>query len=67
MDVLADILASLHLTGGVVLDAETSGDWCLSSQFTPEDCAQIARILRAEALSVAQAPEPETLSPPVIQ
>ena len=38
MDVLADILASLHLTGGVVLDAETSGDWCLFSQFTAEDC-----------------------------
>lgn len=42
-------------------------DLRLPLTFTPEDCAQIARILRAEALSVAQAPEPEALAPPVIQ
>jgi pimeloyl-ACP methyl ester carboxylesterase/AraC-like DNA-binding protein len=39
MDVLTDILGSLRLTGGVVIDAETHGDWCLVSQFTNEHCA----------------------------
>jgi pimeloyl-ACP methyl ester carboxylesterase/AraC-like DNA-binding protein len=39
MDVLDDILASLRLTGGVVVDARMRGDWCLISQFTPEHCA----------------------------
>ena len=38
VDVLADILSSLRLTGGVVIDAEMRGDYCLESQFTPEDC-----------------------------
>jgi pimeloyl-ACP methyl ester carboxylesterase/AraC-like DNA-binding protein len=38
MDVLTDILSSLRLTGGVVIDAETSGDFCLLSRFTDEDC-----------------------------
>ena len=40
MDVLADILDSLRLTGGVVIDAEASGDYCLLSRFTEEDCRQ---------------------------
>ena len=39
MDVLADILASLRLTGGVVIDAEAHGDFCFESQFTPDDWA----------------------------
>jgi pimeloyl-ACP methyl ester carboxylesterase/AraC-like DNA-binding protein len=39
MDVLDDILGSLRLTGGVVMDARGHGDWCLISQFTPERCA----------------------------
>ena len=38
MDVLTDILGSLRLTGGVVIDAETSGDFCLLSRFRDEDC-----------------------------
>jgi pimeloyl-ACP methyl ester carboxylesterase/AraC-like DNA-binding protein len=38
MDVLTDILASLRLTGGVVIDAETRGDFCLLSRFTDDDC-----------------------------
>ena len=38
MDVLSDILGSLRLTGGVVIDAEASGDYCLLSQFRDEDC-----------------------------
>ena len=40
MDVLTDILGSLRLTGGVVIDAETSGDFCLLSRFRDEDCAR---------------------------
>ena len=39
MDVLGDILSSLHLTGGVVVDARAAGDWCMISQFTAEHCA----------------------------
>jgi AraC-like DNA-binding protein len=40
MDVLDDIMRSLRLTGGVVVDARLAGDWCLISQFTPEHCAR---------------------------
>jgi AraC-like DNA-binding protein len=39
MDVLTDIFGSLRLTGGVVIDAALTGDFCLLSQLTPEDCA----------------------------
>ena len=39
MDVLDDILGSLRLTGGVVIDAELTGDYCLLAQFTPDHCA----------------------------
>ncbi|MES2433860.1 MAG: DegT/DnrJ/EryC1/StrS family aminotransferase [Pseudomonadota bacterium] len=35
--------------------------------FSVEDCAQIARIIRAEALVVGQGPEPEVVVLPVIQ
>jgi pimeloyl-ACP methyl ester carboxylesterase/AraC-like DNA-binding protein len=38
-DVVSDILSSLRLTGGVVIDAEMRGDWCMMSQFTNEHCA----------------------------
>ena len=38
LDVLTDILGSLRLTGGVVIDAETSGDFCMLSRFRDEDC-----------------------------
>ena len=37
MDVLADILSSLRLTGGVILEGEARGDWCVSSRMQPED------------------------------
>jgi pimeloyl-ACP methyl ester carboxylesterase/AraC-like DNA-binding protein len=40
VDVLGDILSSLHLTGGVVVDARCAGDWCMISQFTAQRCAQ---------------------------
>jgi pimeloyl-ACP methyl ester carboxylesterase/AraC-like DNA-binding protein len=39
MDVLDDILASLRLSGGVVIDAEFTGDYCVRAQFTPDHCA----------------------------
>src|SRR4051794_23153710 len=39
MDVLDDILGSLRLTGGVVIDAELSRDFCVHAEFTPNHCA----------------------------
>jgi len=39
MDVLTDILGSLRLTGGVVIDGEFSGDFCVNAEFTPDHCA----------------------------
>src|SRR4051812_6300441 len=39
MDVLDDILRSLRLTGGVVVDCRARGDWCMVSQFTADHCA----------------------------
>jgi AraC-like DNA-binding protein len=39
MDVLDEILCSLRLTGGVVIDGEFSGDFCLLAQFTPSHFA----------------------------
>ena len=39
MDVLSDILGSLRLTGGVVIDADLHGDFCVRAQFTLAHCA----------------------------
>jgi AraC-like DNA-binding protein len=39
MDVLDEILGSLRLTGGVVIDAEFTGDYCVRAEFTPAHCA----------------------------
>ncbi|MFL6725539.1 MAG: cupin domain-containing protein [Sphingomicrobium sp.] len=39
LDVLDEILRSLRLTGGVVIDAEFSGDYCVRAEFTPSHCA----------------------------
>ena len=39
MDVLDEILTSLRLTGGVVIDGEFSGDFCVHAEFTPNHCA----------------------------
>ena len=41
MDVLGDILASLRLTGGVILEGEARGDWCVSSKMQAEDVAAL--------------------------
>ena len=35
MDVLDEILGSLRLSGGVVIDGEFSGDFCVNAEFTP--------------------------------
>jgi pimeloyl-ACP methyl ester carboxylesterase/AraC-like DNA-binding protein len=48
MDVLDEILSSLRLTGGVVIDGEFSGDFCVVAQFTPHHFAPFF-------------PQPETL------
>jgi pimeloyl-ACP methyl ester carboxylesterase/AraC-like DNA-binding protein len=39
MDVLEEILSSLRLTGGVVIDGKFSGDFCVLAQFTPDHFA----------------------------
>jgi len=39
MDVLDEILSSLRLTGGVVIDGEFSGDFCVHAEFTPKHFA----------------------------
>ncbi len=39
MDVLDEILSSLRLTGGVVIDGEFSGEFCVLAQFTPQHFA----------------------------
>jgi pimeloyl-ACP methyl ester carboxylesterase/AraC-like DNA-binding protein len=48
MDVLDDILCSLRLTGGVVIDGAFTGDFCVLAQFGPDHFAPFF-------------PEPETL------
>ena len=35
MDVLDEILGSLRLSGGVVIDGEFTGEFCVSAEFTP--------------------------------
>lgn len=42
MDVLTDILDSMRLSGGVVVDGSTRGEWCLLSHFNDEDKARMA-------------------------
>ena len=39
MEVLTDILGSLRLTGGVVMDGRLTGEFCVLSHFTPDHCA----------------------------
>ena len=39
MDALDEILSSLRLSGGVVIDGEFSGDYCVLAQFTPDHFA----------------------------
>jgi AraC-like DNA-binding protein len=37
MDPLLDLLRAMNLTGGVVLDAELSAPWCVTSRVEPQD------------------------------
>jgi AraC-like DNA-binding protein len=39
MDALLDILRATRLTGAIVLEAEFTAPWCVTSQIAPEDCA----------------------------
>jgi AraC-like DNA-binding protein len=39
MDPIGEIVRSMHLTGGVFLDAEFTSPWCVLSKIGPEDCA----------------------------
>ncbi|RST30469.1 alpha/beta fold hydrolase [Sphingomonas ginkgonis] len=41
MDVLGDVLGSLRLTGGVILEGHGRGRWCVSSQLLPEDVSAL--------------------------
>jgi AraC-like DNA-binding protein len=47
MDPLSDIFRVIRLTGGVFLDAVLSEPWCVSSQFTDEDCGPDIREIGA--------------------
>lgn len=39
MDAILDILRATRLTGAIVLEAEFTAPWCVTSQIAPEDCA----------------------------
>src|SRR4029079_17162397 len=45
MDVLDEILSSLRLSGGVVIDGEFSGDFCVAAEFTPGHFAPFYPVL----------------------
>lgn len=47
MDALADILRTMHLTGGIFLDATFTAPWCVSSQIAPEDCQPFLPVPRS--------------------
>ncbi|MCE8004012.1 AraC family transcriptional regulator [Billgrantia ethanolica] len=38
MEASLDVLRTIHLTGGIFLDAEFTAPWCVAAQVTPEDC-----------------------------
>lgn len=39
MEALEEMLRSVHLTGGIFLDALFTEPWCIRGQISPEDCA----------------------------
>lgn len=39
MDAVTELLRTMHLTGGMFLDAEFTAPWCVSSRIEPDDCA----------------------------
>src|SRR5579863_8503239 len=38
METLSAVLQTVRLTGGVILEAHFTAPWCVSSQFSAEDC-----------------------------
>lgn len=40
MDLMADILSSMRLSGAVVFDVELVAPWCVVSHYGPDDCAR---------------------------
>lgn len=46
MDVLADVLRLIQLSGGVFLEADFSAPWCLSGKVSPDDCRAFMRAPR---------------------
>jgi AraC-like DNA-binding protein len=46
MDVLADVLRVIQLSGGVFIEADFSEPWCLSGKVSPEDCRAFMRAPR---------------------
>jgi AraC-like DNA-binding protein len=40
MEVIDDVLSTMRLAGGVILDAEFRGEWAILSSFTPMACSQ---------------------------
>ena len=47
MNVLIQVLDSLRLNGGVILEGRARGDWCVSSHLLPQDVADLFAYLRA--------------------
>ncbi len=43
MEVLADVLRVIRLTGGVFLQADFTAPWCLSGKISPDDCRAFMR------------------------
>ncbi len=41
VDVLTQVLDSLRLSGGVILEGRARGDWCVSSHLLPQDVAEL--------------------------
>jgi len=41
METLSAVLQTLRLTGGVILEAQFTAPWCVSSQFSAEDCRPV--------------------------
>jgi AraC-like DNA-binding protein len=46
-DPVDEILAAMHLSGGVVIDTNLHGEWAVLSYFAPEECAQFFPITGA--------------------
>lgn len=73
MDILSDVLSSLRLTGGIVVDGRLTGDFCLNAQFTPDECAPFFPppemligyhyVRSGNAIIHVEGLEPESLSP----